>query len=66
MPVERRTALRNSLLDTMKDPQFVADAAKTQIDISPMTGEEVEALIAKLSSAPPAVIERTKEAFRND
>ena len=50
----------------MKDPQFVADAVKTQIDISPMTGEEVEALIAKLSSAPPAVIERTKQAFRND
>jgi hypothetical protein len=44
----------------------VADAVKTQIDISPMTGEEVEALIAKLSSAPPAVIERTKAAFRND
>ncbi len=66
MPVERRTALRDALLDTMKDPQFVADAVKTQIDISPMTGEEVEALIAKLSSAPPAVIERTKAAFRND
>src|SRR3954469_6585612 len=66
MPVERRTALRNALLDTMKDPQFVADAVKTQIDVSPMSGEEVEALIAKLSSATPKVIERTKEAFRNE
>ena len=66
MPVERRTALRNALLDTMKDPQFIADAVKTQIDISPMTGEEVEAFIARLSSASPAVIERTKQAFRND
>jgi tripartite-type tricarboxylate transporter receptor subunit TctC len=66
MQVERKMALRNALLDTMKDPQFVADAVKTQIDISPMTGEEVEAFIARLSSASPAVIERTKEAFRND
>src|SRR3954471_3163171 len=66
MPAERRTALRKALLDTMKDPSFVADAVKTQIDISPMTGEEVETLIAKLSAATPAVIERTKEAFRND
>jgi hypothetical protein len=64
--VERRTALRNGLLETMKDPQFVADAAKTQIDISPMSGEEVEAFIARLSSASPAVVERTKQAFRND
>jgi tripartite-type tricarboxylate transporter receptor subunit TctC len=66
MPAERKTALRNALLDTMKDPQFVADAVKTQIDILPMTGEETEALVARLSSASPAVIERTKGAFRND
>jgi tripartite-type tricarboxylate transporter receptor subunit TctC len=66
MPVERKTALRAALLETMKDPQFVADAVKTQIDISPMTGEETEALVARLSSASPAVIERTKDAFRND
>src|SRR5262245_2375359 len=66
MPVARRNALRKALLDTMKDPEFIADATKTQIDISPMTGEEVEAMIARLSSASPAVIERTKQAFRND
>jgi tripartite-type tricarboxylate transporter receptor subunit TctC len=66
MPVERKSALRAALLETMKDPQFVADAVKTQIDISPMTGEETEALVARLSSASPAVIERTKDAFRND
>jgi tripartite-type tricarboxylate transporter receptor subunit TctC len=66
MPAERRTALRTALLDTMKDPNFVADAVKTQIDISPMTGEEVETFIARLSSASSAVIERTKQAFRND
>jgi tripartite-type tricarboxylate transporter receptor subunit TctC len=66
MPAERKAALRNALNATMKDPQFVADAVKTQIDISPMTGEEVEAFIARLSSVSPAVVERTKQAFRND
>jgi tripartite-type tricarboxylate transporter receptor subunit TctC len=66
MPDARKAALRKALLDTMKDPEFLADATKTQIDISPMTGEEVEAFIARLSTASPAVIERTKQAFRND
>ena len=66
MPLARRAALRKALLDTMKDPEFIADATKTQIDISPMTGEEVEAFIARLSSASPAVIDRTKQAFRNE
>jgi hypothetical protein len=31
-----------------------------------MTGEQVEAFIARLSAASPAVIERTKQAFRSD
>lgn len=62
----RRNALRAGLLSTMKDPQFVADAEKAQIDISPMTGEEVEQFIARLSSAPPAIVERVKQATRTD
>ena len=53
MPAARKAALRKALLDTMKDPEFIADAAKTQIDILPMTGEQVEAFIERLSSASP-------------
>ena len=61
-PDARRNALREGLLKSMSDPQFVIDAKKTQIDISPMTGAEVEQFIARLSTASPAVIERTKQA----
>jgi len=65
-PDARRNALRAALLAAMKDPQFIADAKKTQIDVSPMTGAEVEQFIARLSSAPPAVVERVKQAVRTD
>lgn len=65
-PDARRNALRAALLATMRDPQFLADAEKTQIDVSPMTGEEVENFIARLSSAPPAIVERVKQAVRTD
>ena len=50
-------------LATMQDPAFVAEAAKTQMDVSPMAGAEVEAFIAGLSVASPAVIERVKQAY---
>jgi tripartite-type tricarboxylate transporter receptor subunit TctC len=66
MPAARRDALRKALIDTMRDPEFIADAARTQIDISPMTGEQVEAFIARLSTMSPTVIERTKQAFRSE
>jgi tripartite-type tricarboxylate transporter receptor subunit TctC len=65
-PDARRDALRAALLATMKDPQFVADATKAQIDISPMTGAEVEQFIARLSTASPATVERVKQAVRVD
>jgi tripartite-type tricarboxylate transporter receptor subunit TctC len=66
MPPERKAALREAFIATAKDPQFIADAGKTGIDIGPSTGEEVEAFIARVSASSPAVIERAKKAVRND
>jgi tripartite-type tricarboxylate transporter receptor subunit TctC len=63
IPPDRRDALRAALAATMKDPEFIADAAKTKINISPMTGTEVEAFIAAVSTASPAVIERVKQVY---
>jgi tripartite-type tricarboxylate transporter receptor subunit TctC len=65
-PDARRDALRAGLLASMRDPQFIADAQKTQIDISPMTGEDVEHLIARLSAASPATVDRVRQATRTD
>ena len=64
LPVERRDALRSALAAAMSDPQFLADAAKTQIDINPSGGAEVEAFIARVAASSPAVIERSKRALR--
>jgi tripartite-type tricarboxylate transporter receptor subunit TctC len=66
MPLERKSALRAAFLATAKDPQFLADAAKAQIDIGPTTGEDVEDFIAGVASASPAVLERARKAVRND
>jgi len=63
IPADRLDALRKALAATMKDPEFLAEAAKLQIDISPMAGDEVEAVIAKVTAASPAAIERAKQAL---
>ena len=44
--------LKESFMATANDPAFLEDAVKTQIDILPMTGVEVEAFIARLSASP--------------
>jgi tripartite-type tricarboxylate transporter receptor subunit TctC len=66
VPIDRRDALRSALASAMNDPQFLADAAKTQIDINPSSGAEVETFIARVAASSPAVIERSKRALRPD
>jgi tripartite-type tricarboxylate transporter receptor subunit TctC len=66
MPPERRAALRDAFMATMGDPQFVADVAQLQIDVSPTTGADVEAFIARIAAASPSVIEQAKRASRHD
>src|SRR6202790_529794 len=52
VPPARVEALRRAFDATMKDPDFMADAAQLQLDLSPATGEEVQALVAKLAGTP--------------
>ena len=45
----------------MKDPAFLAEAGKLQLDVSPMTGEEVQELVARVhNTTPPEVVERVR------
>ena len=63
VPAERVEALRRAFDATMKEPAFVADAARLQLDIDPMTGEEVQALVAQLARTPPAIVSRVRTAL---
>jgi tripartite-type tricarboxylate transporter receptor subunit TctC len=59
-PPERVAALRKAFMDTMRDPQFLAEAEKMQVDISPLSGEESQAVADKIVSTSPQVVERAK------
>jgi tripartite-type tricarboxylate transporter receptor subunit TctC len=58
VPRERVEALRRAFDDTMKDPEFLAEAAKSQTDISPMTGEEAQKIAESTIATPPDVLAR--------
>jgi hypothetical protein len=55
-PADRLDALRKAFDATMKDPEFISDAAKNQMEIDPLTGVEIEALLQKAYASPPEVI----------
>lgn len=58
VPTERIQILRQAFQDTLKDPQFLAEAAKLQLEIDPLTGVEIEALLMRAYSAPKPIVER--------
>jgi hypothetical protein len=39
------------------DPQYLEEAAKLKLDISPISGEELLSVIDQIGNAPPAVLE---------
>jgi tripartite-type tricarboxylate transporter receptor subunit TctC len=59
-PPERVEALRRAFDATMKDPLFLAEAAKSNIDISPTTGEASQKFSAMIANTPAAVLAKAK------
>jgi len=63
VPKERLAALRTAFLATMRDPEFLADAKKLNLDIDIATADEVQRLLAEFASYPKSVIERARAAI---
>ncbi len=60
IPADRVAALRRAFEATMKDPVFLADAAKAGIDISPTTGEAARKVAEEILGASDAVKKKAK------
>jgi tripartite-type tricarboxylate transporter receptor subunit TctC len=63
VPAERVAALRRALADALADSALLADAQMSGLDIGPMGGEELQALVARLYASPRGIIDRAKEAL---
>jgi tripartite-type tricarboxylate transporter receptor subunit TctC len=58
---ERVQALRRAFDATMKDAEFLAEAAKANMDIKPLAGETLQKLATDVAQAPAAGLDRAKE-----
>lgn len=62
-PADRVAMLRRAFEQAVKDPELLAQAAKQELEISPMTGDEVESTIKQVLDAPDDIKRDTKTAF---
>jgi tripartite-type tricarboxylate transporter receptor subunit TctC len=63
IPEDRKMALRRAFDDTMKDPEFLEEAAKIDLEISPVGAQAIDELLAELYKTPKSVVEKAAAAI---
>jgi tripartite-type tricarboxylate transporter receptor subunit TctC len=58
VPADRLKLLRDTFQATMKDPGFVSHATKYGLEVDPISGQEIAALIGRIYATPRKVVER--------
>jgi tripartite-type tricarboxylate transporter receptor subunit TctC len=56
VPPDRVAALRKAFDDTMKDKAFLEEAQKTDLEVQPVSGADVQALVAEVYKSSPEVV----------
>jgi tripartite-type tricarboxylate transporter receptor subunit TctC len=60
VPHDRIAALRAAFDQANRDPDFLAEAARSELDVSPIDGEQVAKLVKDMSKVPPDIVEKFK------
>lgn len=63
VPADRLTALRRAFDATMSDAELLTDAQKMNVGVSPMVGEELQALVSEVSNLSPALLSKVRAAY---
>lgn len=64
IPADRLAALRVAFEATVKDPAFVADAEKLNLEVEYVSGAEILAVLERLYATPKEIVERVKAAIK--
>ncbi|MBM4264554.1 MAG: hypothetical protein FJ145_24410 [Deltaproteobacteria bacterium] len=63
-PKDRVQLLRRAFRETLKDREFLAEAAKSKLDVDPVSGEEAEKIISGLFKLDATMIKKMSEVLK--
>jgi tripartite-type tricarboxylate transporter receptor subunit TctC len=63
LPADRQAILRTAFDETLKDPDFLAEAAKLGLDINPITGSSIDTLLGEIYATPTDVVAKAAAAI---
>lgn len=61
VPAERVSALRKAFIDATRDAEFLAAAKTQQLEVSPVSGEQIQDILALISKTPKDVIRALRD-----
>jgi tripartite-type tricarboxylate transporter receptor subunit TctC len=64
LPADRKAALRAAFDATMKDPQFLAEAEKIDLEVTPVAAPAIDAFLADVYKTPKAVVQKAVAAIQ--
>jgi tripartite-type tricarboxylate transporter receptor subunit TctC len=64
VPADRAQALRAAFLATMKDEDFLQDAARNRLDVSPVTAAQIERFLAESYKTPRDIVDRAGKIMK--
>ncbi len=64
VPADRLSALRDAFTATTQDKAFLADAEKAKLEILPVSGDEIQALITEIYAAPASLVRQAMELLK--
>jgi tripartite-type tricarboxylate transporter receptor subunit TctC len=62
-PPERVAALRKAFMAAVQDEELLAEAKKMRVEVRPLSGEDMQALVTRIYATPRAIVDRTREAL---
>ena len=65
VPPDRAKALQDAFLATHKDPDYLADAERLRVDVSPIGGAEVLRLINNIAATPPDELKKVERLIES-
>jgi tripartite-type tricarboxylate transporter receptor subunit TctC len=63
-PKDRVEVLRAAFMNTMRDPEFLADAQKANLNINPLDGPTLEKGVREVFNLDPALLPKLKEILK--
>jgi tripartite-type tricarboxylate transporter receptor subunit TctC len=60
VPADRLAAIRAAFVQTMKDPEFLGEADKLKIEVDPVSGEDMQKVVANVLATPKNLAARAR------